>query len=79
VPKAKVDAFAKELKDAGAKVTVIAYPNAKHSFTNPDADKVGMEALQVRRGRGPEVLGRDRETMFREEFNQASRLRPGPG
>lgn len=46
VPMEKVDAFAKELKEAGAKVTVIAYPNARHSFTNPDADKLGMEALQ---------------------------------
>jgi dienelactone hydrolase len=46
VPKAKVDAFAKELRDAGAKVTVIAYPNARHSFTNPDADKVGMEGIK---------------------------------
>ena len=46
VPKAKVEAFAKALRDAGAKVSVIAYPNAKHSFTNPDANKVGMEALK---------------------------------
>jgi dienelactone hydrolase len=45
VPKAKVDAFAKELKDAGAKVTVITYAKAKHSFTNPDASKFGMDGL----------------------------------
>jgi dienelactone hydrolase len=46
VPQSKVDAFAKELKDAGAEVTVIAYPNARHSFTVPDADKAGLEAVQ---------------------------------
>jgi dienelactone hydrolase len=37
---------ARELKDAGAEVTVIAYPNARHSFTVPDAGKLGMEAVQ---------------------------------
>jgi len=45
VPKAQVDAFVKELKDAGANISVITYPNAKHSFTNPDAAKAGMDAL----------------------------------
>ena len=46
VPKAQVDAFAKEMKDAGANVTVIASPNARHSFTVPDAGKHRMEALK---------------------------------
>jgi len=45
VPKSQVDAFVKELKDAGANISVITYPNAKHSFTNPDAAKAGMDAL----------------------------------
>ncbi len=45
VPAEQVDAFRKEMKDAGAKAEVITYPKAKHSFTNPDADKAGMEAL----------------------------------
>jgi dienelactone hydrolase len=45
VPKAQVDAFVKELKDAGANIRVITYPNAKHSFTNPDAAKAGIDAL----------------------------------
>jgi dienelactone hydrolase len=45
VPKAQVDAFVKELKDAGANIRVITYPNAKHSFTNPDAAKAGVDAL----------------------------------
>ena len=30
---------------AGAKFEVVSEPHAKHSFTNPDADKVGMAAL----------------------------------
>lgn len=45
IPKAQVDAFQKEMKDAGAKAEVITYPKAKHSFTNPDADKAGVAAL----------------------------------
>ncbi len=46
VDQAQVAAFEKEMKAAGAKYQVITYPNAKHSFTNPDADKAGMDALQ---------------------------------
>jgi dienelactone hydrolase len=45
VPEDKVQAFAKDLRDSGATVDVVVYPNAKHSFTNPDADKVGMDGL----------------------------------
>jgi dienelactone hydrolase len=45
VTKDQVEAFRKEMKDAGADVTIITYPNAKHSFTNPDAGKAGMDAL----------------------------------
>jgi dienelactone hydrolase len=30
---------------AGATFEVVSYPGAKHSFTNPDADKAGMAAL----------------------------------
>jgi dienelactone hydrolase len=46
VPPAKVEAFAKELKDAGANVDVVVYPGAKHSFTVPGADKEGMDGLK---------------------------------
>ncbi len=45
VPKEQVEAFKKEMKDAGAKVEVVGHPGAKHSFTNPDAGKAGMDAL----------------------------------
>ncbi|MFZ2198242.1 MAG: dienelactone hydrolase family protein [Thermodesulfovibrionales bacterium] len=34
----QVDAFKKEMKDAGADFQFITYPGAKHGFTNPDAD-----------------------------------------
>ncbi len=35
---AQIDAFKKEMKDAGADLTFISYPGAMHGFTNPDAD-----------------------------------------
>ncbi len=34
----QIEAFKKEMKDAGADMKFIAYPGAIHSFTNPDAD-----------------------------------------
>lgn len=45
VPPDQVVAFEKEMQAAGAKFRVIRYPGAKHSFTNPDAAKYGMEQL----------------------------------
>jgi dienelactone hydrolase len=40
-----VAAFEMEMKAAGANLRVISYPGAKHSFTNPDADKSGVPGL----------------------------------
>jgi dienelactone hydrolase len=45
IPKAQLDAFVRQMKDAGANISVITYPNAKHSFTNPEAGSAGMDAL----------------------------------
>jgi len=45
VPAARIQAFEKEMKAAGARIEVVTYPGAKHSFTNPDAGKAGMEGL----------------------------------
>jgi dienelactone hydrolase len=46
VPVPKVETFADELKAAGAKVDVVVYPEARHSFTVPGADREGMEGLR---------------------------------
>jgi dienelactone hydrolase len=46
VPADQVSRFENELKAAGAGVRVVTYPNAKHSFTNPDADKSGVAGLE---------------------------------
>jgi len=45
VPPEQVAAFSDEMKAAGARFEVITFPGAKHSFTNPDAHKAGMDAL----------------------------------
>lgn len=45
VPADLVAAFKSEMTAAEARFEVISYPGAKHSFTNPDADKAGMAAL----------------------------------
>jgi dienelactone hydrolase len=37
VPPAEVEAFKKEMKDAGVKMKFVAYPGAVHAFTNPAA------------------------------------------
>ena len=45
VPPEQVEALRKEMKEAGANFEIAVYPGAKHSFTNPDAGKAGMEGL----------------------------------
>src|SRR5262249_28962278 len=45
VPADAVAAFDKEMKAAGANYRIIHYPGAKHSFTNPNADKAGVPGL----------------------------------
>jgi dienelactone hydrolase len=39
----EIEAFKKEMEAAGISYRFINYPGAKHSFTNPDADKFGEE------------------------------------
>jgi len=41
IPRAQVLAFESEMKAAGVTYTVTTYPDAKHSFTNPQADSFG--------------------------------------
>ncbi len=45
VPPDVLTAFSDQLKAAGARFEVVSYPGARHGFTNPDADKVGLPAL----------------------------------
>ena len=43
IPAADVAAFRKEMKAADVDALIVTYPGAKHSFTNPGADKYGEE------------------------------------
>ncbi len=43
VPEKQIAAFKKEMKDVGAKMTFMAYPGAKHAFTNPVATAKGKK------------------------------------
>lgn len=43
VPKKQLAVFKKEMKRVGAKMTFIAYPGAKHAFTNPGATAKGKK------------------------------------
>lgn len=45
VPPERVLAFEKSLEEAGATWELVTYGGARHSFTNPGADKVGMTAM----------------------------------
>ncbi len=40
IPPAQVEAFRREMEQAGAKLLVVSYPGVKHSFTNPEADQL---------------------------------------
>jgi dienelactone hydrolase len=46
VPHAQVGAFAEEMTKAGVDWQVISYGHTVHSFTNPDADKVGAPGIK---------------------------------
>jgi dienelactone hydrolase len=46
VPQEQLNAFMQEMAKAGADFDVKIYPGAKHSFTNPEADKHGIEGVK---------------------------------
>jgi dienelactone hydrolase len=43
IPEEQVEAFKKEMSEAGADLTFIVYPGATHSWTNPEADRNAKE------------------------------------
>ena len=46
VPGEQVAAFTQEMKAADATFQVVSYPGVKHGFTNPNAGKAGLDALE---------------------------------
>ena len=43
----QVESFRKEMSAAGAQFSIISYPGARDSFTNPDADKSEFQASAI--------------------------------
>jgi dienelactone hydrolase len=43
IPPEQIEAFKEEMKSVGADFQFISYPGAVHSFTNPEADKLGKK------------------------------------
>ena len=43
VPEEQIAAFKEEMESAGVDLTFKTYPGARHSFTNPDADKLAAD------------------------------------
>lgn len=45
VPEQRLEAFSEALEEHGAEYRIIRYEGAKHSFTNPAADALGMDGV----------------------------------
>jgi dienelactone hydrolase len=67
VPAEQVQKLEKEMKDAGADAKVIHYPDAKHAFTNPNADKYGMPPIGYNKA-ADEKSWNDMQQFFKELF-----------
>jgi dienelactone hydrolase len=75
VPAEQVAKFEKEMKDANADVKVIKYPEAKHAFTNPDVDKVGLDGAAYQKA-ADEKSWNDMQQFFKELFGGATPAAP---
>lgn len=70
VPPEQVTKFEQEMAAAKADYQLISYPGAKHSFTNPDADKFGKEfnlPLAYNQA-ADEASWKEMQTFFRHLF-----------
>jgi dienelactone hydrolase len=67
VPVAQVNAFAEEMTKAGADWQIISYGGVKHSFTNPDAARVGNPGIEYDQ-KADERSWKAMRTFFEEIF-----------
>ncbi|MEA2736119.1 MAG: hypothetical protein QOE14_2570 [Humisphaera sp.] len=72
VPPEQVRAFEEEMKKAKADYKIIPYEGAKHAFTNPNADKVGIAALGYNKA-ADEESWQDMQSFFNKIFGPAAR------
>ena len=67
----QVRATEKEFKDAGVDVKVITFPDAKHAFTNPNADKFGIDGISYNKA-ADEKSWQDMKAFFAEIFGSSN-------
>lgn len=68
----QIEAFKVEMNNAGVDYKFVNYPDAKHSFTNPEADKVGKKfnlPLAYNK-KADENSWRDMQNFFKEIFEE---------
>jgi dienelactone hydrolase len=70
VPAAQVSALADEMTKAGADWQIISYGGTVHSFTNPDAGKVGNPGLKYNKA-SDERSWKAMASFFEEIFGAA--------
>jgi dienelactone hydrolase len=69
IPEAAIKAFRAALDTAGAKYEFIAYPGAVHSFTVPEADKVGNAGMKYDKAADEDSWKRMR-ALFKETLGK---------
>src|SRR2546429_114673 len=68
----QVAAFEKEMRDGGVDWEVIVYGGAVHAFTNPDADKVGMDNIKYNE-KADHRSWQAMRTFFTDVFNEPAK------
>ncbi len=71
VPKEQIEAFQKEMDAAGVDVKIVNYPGAKHAFTNPNADKFGIDGIAYNK-EADEKSWREMKEFFAMIFGAAA-------
>src|SRR5688572_23665455 len=71
VPPQQLEAFEKEMRAAKADYKVIQYPDAQHSFTNPDVDKANLDGAKYNKA-ADEQSWKDMQAFFGEIFGNAA-------
>ena len=71
VPPEQVRAFEDEMKQAKADYKIIPYADAKHAFTNPDADKYGLPPVSYNKS-ADEQSWKEMQSFFAQIFGAAA-------
>lgn len=69
MPAEQVDAFKKEMDEAKVNYKFVAYPFAVHAFTNPNADKAGLNGVAYNE-EADKASMEEMRAFFRELFTE---------